>query len=103
MLVNCRSVIVYLAASGPFPTDNNSEAHRSLYVSAKLALFSTHVPFHWPSCPPQESGQIRIINDAVAPLTATGIEGCPEDSDGLCVLLQNFVTAQKTIANTVWD
>ena len=46
--------------------------------------------------------QIRvIINDGVAPLT--GIEGCPEEKDGMCPL-DVFVAAQKkTIAETDWN
>ncbi len=42
-----------------------------------------------------------IINDGVAPLT--GIEGCPEEKDGMCPL-DAFVAAQKkTIAETDWN
>ena len=54
------------------------------------------------SCPSRESEQIRvIINDAVAPLT--GIEGCPNDADGMCPI-PTFVAAQKKIiANTDWN
>ncbi|KAH9966849.1 hypothetical protein BC827DRAFT_1153170 [Russula dissimulans] len=65
-------------------------------VSFKFKVGNPQRLFGGPSCPPQEDGQIRIINDAVAPLTA--IEGCPKDPDGLCVLFQHYVTAQKTIA-----
>jgi hypothetical protein len=54
------------------------------------------------SCPSRGSEQFRVvINDAVAPLT--GIEGCPEDADGMCPI-PAFVAAQKKIiSNTDWD
>jgi len=88
------------AANGPLPTDRIPK-HRSFRVS-ELAPFSTNVQFQLLSCPLRESEQIRVvINDAVAPLT--GIEGCPEDADGLCPI-PAFVAAQKKIiANTDWD
>ncbi|KAH9966467.1 phosphoglycerate mutase-like protein [Russula dissimulans] len=88
------------AANGPLPTDHIPK-HRSFRVS-ELAPFSTNVQFQLLSCPSRENEQIRIIiNDAVAPLT--GIEGCPEDVDGLCPI-PAFVAAQKNIiANTDWD
>jgi hypothetical protein len=52
--------------------------------------------------PSREDEQIRIIiNDAVTPLT--GIEGCPEDADGMCPI-PAFVAAQKKIiAQTDWN
>ncbi|KAH9030686.1 phosphoglycerate mutase-like protein [Lactarius pseudohatsudake] len=87
------------AANGPLPTDHIPK-HRSFRVS-ELAPFSTNVQFQLLSCPSLESEQIRIIvNDAVAPLT--GIEGCPEDVDGMCPVA-TFVAAQKKIiARTDW-
>ncbi|KAH9079225.1 phosphoglycerate mutase-like protein [Lactarius deliciosus] len=87
------------AANGPLPTDHIPK-HRSFRVS-ELAPFSTNVQFQLLSCPSRESEQIRIIvNDAVAPLT--GIEGCPEDADGMCPIA-TFVAAQKKIiAKTDW-
>jgi len=88
------------AANGPLPTDHIPK-HRSFRVS-ELAPFSTNVQFQLLSCPSREDNQIRIIiNDAVAPLT--GIEGCPEDADGMCPI-PTFITAQKNIiAHTDWD
>ncbi|KAH9001458.1 phosphoglycerate mutase-like protein [Lactarius akahatsu] len=87
------------AANGPLPTDHIPK-QRSFRVS-ELAPFSTNVQFQLLSCPSRESEQIRIIvNDAVAPLT--GIEGCPEDADGMCPVA-TFVAAQKKIiASTDW-
>ncbi|KAI9509975.1 phosphoglycerate mutase-like protein [Russula earlei] len=88
------------AANGPLPADHIPK-HRSFRVS-ELAPFSTNVQFQLLSCPSRESEQIRIIiNDAVAPLT--GIEGCPEDADGMCPI-PTFVAAQKKIiASTDWE
>ncbi|KAI0306751.1 phosphoglycerate mutase-like protein [Multifurca ochricompacta] len=88
------------AANGPLPTDHIPK-HRSFRVS-ELAPFSTNVQFQLLSCPSRDDEQIRvIINDAVAPLT--GIEGCPEDANGMCPI-PTFVAAQKkTIAITDWD
>jgi hypothetical protein len=88
------------AANGPLPTDHIPK-HRSFRVS-ELAPFSTNIQFQLLSCPSRGSEQFRVvINDAVAPLT--GIEGCPEDADGMCPI-PAFVAAQKKIiSNTDWD
>jgi hypothetical protein len=54
------------------------------------------------SCDGRPDEQIRIIiNDAIAPLT--GIEGCEEDTYGLCPV-PTFITAQKkVIEHTDWS
>ncbi|KAI0057099.1 phosphoglycerate mutase-like protein [Artomyces pyxidatus] len=87
------------AKAGPLPTDH-IPAQRPFRVS-QLAPFSTNIQFQLLSCPSRSDEQLRvIINDAVSPLT--GIEGCPEDADGMCSV-PTFVAAQKKIiANTDW-
>jgi hypothetical protein len=53
-------------------------------------------------CTSAPGEQIRIIiNDGVAPLT--GIEGCPEQKDGMCPV-DTFVKAQKKLLEHVdWE
>ncbi|KAJ7611620.1 phosphoglycerate mutase-like protein [Roridomyces roridus] len=88
-----------LAAQGPLPADH-IPANRSFKVS-ELAPFATNVQFQLLECTSQPGPQIRIIvNDGVVPLT--GIEGCPEQKDGMCPV-DKFVAAEKDIiGQTDW-
>ncbi|KAK7037570.1 hypothetical protein VNI00_011062 [Paramarasmius palmivorus] len=88
------------AEDGPLPY-NHIPKKRKFKVS-QLAPFATNVQFQLLSCTSREGPQIRvIINDGVAPLT--GIEGCPQDEDGMCPV-DTFVKAQKKLLENVdWD
>ncbi|KAJ6515325.1 phosphoglycerate mutase-like protein [Mycena sanguinolenta] len=89
-----------LAAEGPLPADHIPKK-RSFKVS-ELAPFATNVQFQLLECTSLPGPQIRIIvNDGVVPLT--GIEGCPEQEDGMCAV-DTFVEAQKKIiASADWE
>lgn len=68
-------------------------------LSALPPLTTHHAVLECTSTP---GPQIRvIINDGVAPLT--GIEGCPEEKDGMCPLAAFVAAQKKTIAETDWD
>jgi hypothetical protein len=56
----------------------------------------------WDPHAPSSTSQIRVIlNDAVVPLT--GVEGCPDQRDGLCPM-EKFIKAQKKLLESVdWD
>ncbi|CAK5262002.1 unnamed protein product [Mycena citricolor] len=88
-----------LAAQGPLP-DDHIPTNRTFKVS-QLAPFATNVQFQLLSCTSTPGDQIRVIvNDGVVPLT--GIEGCPEQKDGMCPV-DAFVAAQKKIiSETDW-
>ncbi|KAJ7130984.1 phosphoglycerate mutase-like protein [Mycena filopes] len=88
-----------LAAQGPLPADHIPK-HRTFKVS-ELAPFATNVQFQLLECTSQPGPQIRIIvNDGVVPLR--GIEGCPEQKDGMCAV-ETFVGAEKKIiGETDW-
>ncbi|KAH7890476.1 histidine phosphatase superfamily [Phlebopus sp. FC_14] len=79
-----------LAATGPLPVDY-IPPERS-YVASKIAPFASNLVAQVLSCPASgESTHIRfILNDAVLPMT--GINGCEDDSNGLCSL-PSFVSA----------
>ncbi|PVG01497.1 phosphoglycerate mutase-like protein [Serendipita vermifera] len=56
----------------------------------------------WDPHAPSYTSQIRVIlNDAIVPLT--GVEGCPDQRDGLCPT-EKFIKAQKKLLEAVdWD
>ncbi|KAI0066193.1 phosphoglycerate mutase-like protein [Artomyces pyxidatus] len=71
-----------LASSGPLPTDHIPK-HRQWIVS-NIAPFGTNLVAQVLSCPASDKPtHVRwILNDGVVPLT--GVQGCPEDVNGLC-------------------
>ncbi|KAH6917781.1 histidine phosphatase superfamily [Coprinopsis sp. MPI-PUGE-AT-0042] len=79
------------AASGPLPY-NQIPPNRS-FRTAELVPFATNMQFQVLSCDSlPDAHQIRIIiNDGVVPLT--GIQGCPDQKEGMCPL-DTFVAAQ---------
>lgn len=83
----------------PLAQTCNSNVGFGLYCEAlPIDILSTVL-----SCEKDPSqAQIRVVvNDGVVPLT--GIEGCPENKDGLCPV-DTFVAAQKKIiAETDWN
>lgn len=107
------------AAGGPLPSDHIPD-DRSFFTS-KLAPFGTNLQFQrmhsshslaaYPvtdpfclvlSCDSTPETQIRLlVNDGVTPLT--GIEGCPDNKDGLCSIDTFVKTQKKIIANADWD
>ncbi|TRM63976.1 histidine phosphatase superfamily [Schizophyllum amplum] len=89
-----------LAANGPLPSDHIPK-DRTFRVS-QLAPFATNVQFQLLSCSSLPEPQIRIVvNDGAVPLT--GVEGCPEEKDGMCPV-STFVAAQKKIiGETDWE
>ncbi|KAG6902665.1 hypothetical protein C0995_013357 [Termitomyces sp. Mi166 len=88
------------AASGPLPY-THIPTKRSFEVS-QLVPFGTNIQFQLLECTSVPDPQLRIIiNDGVTPLT--GIQGCPEQRDGMCPV-DTFVKAQKALLlETDWD
>ncbi|THU80110.1 phosphoglycerate mutase-like protein [Dendrothele bispora CBS 962.96] len=88
------------ASEGPLPYTHIPEK-RPFKVS-ELAPFATNLQFQILECTSTPGQQIRIIiNDGVAPLT--GIEGCPEQKDGMCPV-DAFVKSQKKLMeNLDWE
>ncbi|KIK68813.1 hypothetical protein GYMLUDRAFT_237805 [Collybiopsis luxurians FD-317 M1] len=92
-----------LAANGPLPYDYIPD--NQTWKVSQLAPFAPNVQFQLLECssPLISPGQqIRIIiNDAPVPLT--GIQGCPEQEDGMCPV-DTFVKAQREILDwTSWE
>ncbi|KDQ12413.1 hypothetical protein BOTBODRAFT_634205 [Botryobasidium botryosum FD-172 SS1] len=87
------------AASGPLPTTHIPS--NLSFKSSELCPFASNIQFQLLSCASTPDPQIRIIiNDGVTPLT--GIEGCPEQKDGMCPV-DTFVAAQqRIIEETDW-
>ena len=74
-------------------------------LSIPIDLLVAHVygpPSPVLDCSDLDDRQIRIVvNDGAVPLV--GIEGCPEQKDGMCSV-DTFVAAQKKIiAETDWN
>ncbi|KAL1658494.1 histidine phosphatase superfamily [Schizophyllum commune] len=89
-----------LAADGPLPSDHIPK-DRKFRVS-ELAPFATNVQFQLLDCADSDDRQIRIIvNDGAVPLV--GIEGCPEQKDGMCSVDTFVATQKKIIAETDWN
>ena len=66
----------------------------------RLVPFATNMQIQVLSCSnTNEEDQVRmILNDAVVPLT--GLNGCPDDEQGLCPLA-TFVSALQTLIGEV--
>ncbi|TFK51915.1 phosphoglycerate mutase-like protein [Heliocybe sulcata] len=81
-----------LASGGPLPVDH-IPANRS-WITSQISPFASNLVGQVLSCPASDvSTHIRwILNDAVMPLT--GLNGCPEDKNGLCPL-STFIPAMK--------
>nr|XP_031863805.1 uncharacterized protein CI109_000447 [Kwoniella shandongensis]KAA5530877.1 hypothetical protein CI109_000447 [Kwoniella shandongensis] len=85
------------AEGGDLPTDQIPK-HRA-FIASKIMPFATNLQIQVLTCSPSSSRKVRIIlNDAAVPLT--GIQGCPEDDDGLCPL-DTFVSAMQTLIGEV--
>ncbi|TFK56975.1 phosphoglycerate mutase-like protein [Heliocybe sulcata] len=78
--------------TGPLPTDHIP--YDNSYIVSQISPFGSNLVGQVLSCPASNvSTHIRwILNDAVLPLT--GIQGCPEDPNGLCAL-STFISAYK--------
>ncbi|EJD01856.1 phosphoglycerate mutase-like protein [Fomitiporia mediterranea MF3/22] len=81
------------AANGPLPSDRIPE--NQTYIVSQIAPFASQLVGQVLSCSASSTpNQIRwLLNDAVVPLT--GVNGCPEDENGLCPL-DSFVRAMQT-------
>ncbi|KAE8542028.1 hypothetical protein D1P53_002205 [Cryptococcus gattii VGV] len=83
------------AETGDLPTDHIPK-HRS-FVSSKIMPFATNLQVQVLSCSDEKKLRL-ILNDAPIPLT--GVNGCPEDDDGLCPV-DTFVAAMKTLISEI--
>ncbi|KAG2154726.1 histidine phosphatase superfamily [Suillus clintonianus] len=81
-----------LAATGPLPTDHIPP--KRSYIASQIAPFASQLVAQVLSCPAsEEPTHIRFtLNDGVVPLT--GIQGCTEDSNGLCAL-PSFISGMQ--------
>ncbi|KAI0316503.1 phosphoglycerate mutase-like protein [Amylostereum chailletii] len=81
-----------LADSGPLPADHIVEDRQ--WVVNKVVPFAANLVAQVISCPANDTPtHVRwILNDAVVPLT--GVQGCPEDKDGLCAL-ETYINGTK--------
>ncbi|KZT30678.1 phosphoglycerate mutase-like protein [Neolentinus lepideus HHB14362 ss-1] len=87
--------------TGPLPTDHIP--YDRSYIVSQISPFGSNLVGQVLSCPASNiSTHIRwILNDAVLPLT--GIQGCPDDPNGLCEL-STFISAYKQrIAEVDYD
>lgn len=83
------------AATGDLPTDRIPK-HRS-FIASKICPFATNMQLQVLKCGDADSIRI-ILNDAVVPLT--GIQGCPDDDDGICPL-DTFMSAMQTLIGEI--
>ncbi|WVQ79561.1 hypothetical protein IAT38_001660 [Cryptococcus sp. DSM 104549] len=83
------------AESGDLPTDHIPK-HRS-FISSKIMPFATNLQLQVLTCSGEKEVRL-ILNDAAVPLT--GINGCPEDDDGLCPL-NAFISSMQTLIGEV--
>ena len=90
-----KEPIVHLVKVGQVGQDIVSGADRN-----RLVPFATNMQIQVLSCSnTNEEDQVRmILNDAVVPLT--GLNGCPDDEQGLCPLA-TFVSALQTLIGEV--
>ncbi|KAF9453707.1 phytase [Macrolepiota fuliginosa MF-IS2] len=88
------------AEQGPLPYTHIMKDRA--FRSSEIAPFATNIQLQLLECTSVPGPQIRIIiNDGVAPLT--GINGCPEQQDGMCPL-ETFIEAMReNIKNTDWN
>lgn len=86
------------AESGVPPLDKIPK-NRS-FISSKIVPFATNMQIQVLSCGnTDEEEQVRmILNDAAVPLT--GLNGCPDDEQGLCPLA-TFVSALQTLIGEI--
>ncbi|PVG01496.1 phosphoglycerate mutase-like protein [Serendipita vermifera] len=93
-----------LAKDGP-PSFKKMKRNRT-WLTSRIAPFAANVQFQLLECSDpslaSSSTQIRIIlNDGV--VSMTGVEGCPEQKDGMCPL-DTFIAAQKKLVEgSDWD
>ncbi|TFK56976.1 phosphoglycerate mutase-like protein [Heliocybe sulcata] len=90
-----------LASGGPLPADH-IPANRS-WITTQISPFASNLVGQVLSCPASDvSTHIRwILNDGVLPLT--GLNGCPEDKNGLCPLATYISVMKERIAEIDYD
>ncbi|ORY32143.1 putative phytase [Naematelia encephala] len=86
------------AETGEPPLDHIPK-HRS-FIASKFSPFATNLQIQVLSC--SAGKQVRmILNDAAVPLT--GINGCPDNDDGLCPFDAFVESMQSLIAEANWE
>ena len=96
--------LLYLATSTSppcsfLPTPPRIALFHSSHRLNRICPFATNLQIQVLRCSSHPTDQIRIIlNDAAVPLT--GINGCPEDEQGMCPL-EAFVGAMQTLIGEV--